>query len=139
MAIEDEIVAVTITAILVPIKTTLKNLSGFRVNSQIIKAFLFPFFAKYLRRNLLADITAVSIPEKNAAKNKLINNIIVLILVHHSVKIVLPPVYKPFIFLRFCIFFNYLYLLNSIFHDLLYNYLQLLILYLFTFFGYSAH
>lgn len=88
---EDEMAEERITAMLVPIKTTLKNWSGFRIKSDIIKAFLFPFFTKYLRCNLLVDITAVSTPEKKAATNKHINNIKGLILIHHSVKIILPP------------------------------------------------
>ena len=97
---EDEMAEERITAMLVPIKTTLKNWSGFRIKSDIIKAFLFPFFAKYLRCNLLVDITAVSTPEKKAATNKHINNIKGLILIHHSVKIILPPLrIYPLLFL----------------------------------------
>lgn len=81
----------TITAMLVPIKTTLKNLSGSLIKLDTIIAFLSPFLAKYFRCGLLEEITAVSTPEKKAAISKHINNIKGLILIHHSVKIFIPP------------------------------------------------
>jgi hypothetical protein len=49
--------------------------------------------AKYLRCSLLVEITAVSAPEKKAAINTHINNIKGLALIHHSVKISLPPIH----------------------------------------------
>lgn len=76
-----------------PIKTTLKNLSGFLIKLYTIIAFLSPILAKYLRCSLLVEITAVSAPEKKAAMNIHINNIKGLILIHHSVKISLPPMH----------------------------------------------
>ena len=87
----EETVEATMTAILVPIKTTLKNLSGFFAKLDTMIAFLSPILAKYLRCSLLVEITAVSEPEKKAAINIHINNIKGLALIHHSVKIFLPP------------------------------------------------
>ena len=89
----EETVEDTITAILVPIKTTLKNLSGFFVKLDTMMAFLSPILAKYLRCSLLVEITAVSTPEKKAAIHIHINNIKGLTLIHHSVKISLPPMH----------------------------------------------
>ena len=89
----EETVEDTITAILVPIKTTLKNLSGFFIKLDTIMAFLSPILAKYLRCSLLVEITAVSAPEKKAAITIHINNIKGLALIHHSVKISLPPMH----------------------------------------------
>ena len=93
IAREEETVEDTITAILVPINTSLKNLSGFLINLDTIIAFLSPLLAKYLRCSLLVEITAVSAPEKKAAVNIHINNMKGLILIHHSVKISLPPIH----------------------------------------------
>ena len=87
----EETVEATITAILVPIRTTLKNLSGFCIKLDTIMAFLFPLLAKYLRCSLLVEITAVSVPEKKAAINIHINNIKGQTLIQKSVKISLPP------------------------------------------------
>ncbi|GAH19246.1 unnamed protein product, partial [marine sediment metagenome] len=71
-------------------KEMIRNIFEF---GDTIIAFLSLLLAKYLRCNLLVDITAISTPEKKEAINIHINNIKGLTSIHHSVKISLPPMH----------------------------------------------
>ena len=68
--LEEETTEDIMTAILVPVSTILKNLSGFLNIPDNILALLSPCFAKYFSRILSEEMTAVSTPEKKAAINK---------------------------------------------------------------------
>src|SRR5665648_875467 len=135
----EEIVEDTIIAILVPIKSNLRNVSGFCIKLDTIIAFFSPFLAKYLRCSLEVEITAVSAPEKKAAINMHINNIMGLTLIHHSVKIsYLLCIFTRTITFSLRQFFYHLYSSNPIFYHLFYYHLKILILNLFIFLSYPA-